>query len=103
MFFSDAYIKPSRAWPGEGILGCELGMGKKYCIPLPKALRDKMELEKPKGLTGLIKNWTKSKTNSKEKSQFENEGVELRGRMSLPQSQLPFSCLKNLFLTCSLI
>jgi hypothetical protein len=84
--YREAYIKPSTAWTGEGLLGCELALGQKYVIPVPKELKNVIYETKPKGITGLLRGWTSSSRRRDDKVNYENGGLELNSRKSMPQS-----------------
>ena len=82
----DAFITPSKAWLGDGLLGCELSMGSKYTIPIPKNILDDIKKNKPKGWAGLIRGWTASKR--EDRTNYRNKNNEMYLRKSMPLSKV---------------
>ena len=80
----EAYIVPTKAWPGDGLLGCELSMGAKYAIPLPKGL--KRAKTDPKSATPKLASIMKG-SKSKSKSSKINY-KDLNFEMSMKTSML---------------
>jgi hypothetical protein len=59
----ETFIIPTRAWGGQGILGCKLSFGEDFTIPLTPA--QKKEVAESSGIGKFIGRFSISKSKSK--------------------------------------